>query len=237
MFGGTTNLVNATIAGNTADIDSAGLTRRRRRRPRHGRHLQRPQLDHRRQHRREPDGDAPTARGRSTPGLQPDREPGGCLGHHRPTSSPDPVLDALDFNGGSTEMLALKAPALRSTRATPAHPASRPACEATDQRGQARGGAAGTCDIGAFEARDLNRNRARLTSLPPAPPLSPPSRAPGGSSTPPRSPSSGGLPGRGLPNPPNAPLSNEAPPLPAGGGGPRLRRPRRRRRSARRAGS
>ncbi len=74
----------------------------------------------------------------------------------------DPLLAALAPNGGPTQTRALMpgSPAINAGNA--ATPGGLGACPATDQRGLPRGGAAGRCDIGAFEVQ-------------PAPPVTPPS--------------------------------------------------------------
>ncbi len=65
----------------------------------------------------------------------------------------DPRLGPLADNGGPTPTLALLAASPAIGAGNPAAPGSGGgACEAADQRGEARGGAAGHCDIGAFEA-------------------------------------------------------------------------------------
>ena len=65
----------------------------------------------------------------------------------------DPKLGPLSDNGGPTPTLAPLPASLAIGNGNPAAPGSgNGACEAADQRGEARGGAAGRCDIGAFEA-------------------------------------------------------------------------------------
>jgi hypothetical protein len=80
---------------------------------------------------------------------------------------PEPDLALLAANGGETLTHALLggSPALNA-----GYPGSGPGqpCEATDQRGVARGGAAGLCDIGAFEA----------VPPPPTPSVNPPPTTP-----------------------------------------------------------
>ncbi len=64
----------------------------------------------------------------------------------------DPRLGPLAANGGPTPTLAPRSASLAIGNGNPAPPGSGGgACEAADQRGEARGGAAGRCDIGAFE--------------------------------------------------------------------------------------
>ena len=73
----------------------------------------------------------------------------------------DPVLGSLQDNGGPTQTRAL-GPGSAALDAGSG-------CEATDQRGLFRGGTAGPCDIGAFEAG------ASASPPPPPPPPPPPS--------------------------------------------------------------
>jgi hypothetical protein len=62
------------------------------------------------------------------------------------------LLGALDSNGGPTPTIALLPGNPAIDAGNPATLGGAfPACPATDQRGFLRGGAAGTCDIGAFE--------------------------------------------------------------------------------------
>jgi predicted outer membrane repeat protein len=78
-----------------------------------------------------------------------------------------PGLGPLAPNGGTSQTMALLPGSQALEAGNPLTPGSGGiACAATDQRGQPRGGAAGTCDIGAFEAQ------------PPPPTTVPPSPAP-----------------------------------------------------------
>ncbi len=65
---------------------------------------------------------------------------------------PNPLLGALGFYGGPTPTIPLLAGSPARNAGDPGVPGGLyPACDATDQRGFARGGAEGVCDIGAFE--------------------------------------------------------------------------------------
>ncbi len=67
-------------------------------------------------------------------------------------SVPDPGLAGLANNGGPTETHRLLTGSPAINAGNPLAPGGiAPACLATDQRGQARGGVAGICDIGAYE--------------------------------------------------------------------------------------
>jgi len=88
-------------------------------------------------------------------------DPTGCLdfapGKHDVVGAAgaaiDPRLGPLADNGGPTPTLALLPASPAIDAGNPAAPGSGGgACEAADQRGAARGGAAGRCDVGAFEA-------------------------------------------------------------------------------------
>jgi hypothetical protein len=65
----------------------------------------------------------------------------------------NPLLGPLAANGGPNQTLALLTGSPAIDTGNPATPGSGgSACPATDQRGVARGGTAGRCDLGAFEA-------------------------------------------------------------------------------------
>jgi hypothetical protein len=78
-----------------------------------------------------------------------------CRGFTETTDSVDPdasLLDPLGSHGGPTPTIPLEAGNPAIDAGNPATLGGAfPACPATDQRGFLRGGAAGTCDIGAFE--------------------------------------------------------------------------------------
>jgi CSLREA domain-containing protein len=77
---------------------------------------------------------------------------GSTTGNIAPGTTMNPF--GLGPHGGLGETIALDdaAPALNAGNpATPGDPS--PACPATDQRGEPRGGVAGTCDIGAYEVQ------------------------------------------------------------------------------------
>jgi hypothetical protein len=76
----------------------------------------------------------------------------GCTFTNVDDTVADPLLGMLSDNGGLTSTHALFNGSPAINNANPGMPGSGGvACEATDQRGQPRGGAAGGCDIGAFE--------------------------------------------------------------------------------------
>ncbi|HEY1285481.1 MAG TPA: choice-of-anchor Q domain-containing protein [Solirubrobacterales bacterium] len=83
----------------------------------------------------------------------------------------NPMLGMLGMNGGLTRTIPLLAgsPAIEAGNPSPPGDAF-PLCPTADQRGLPRGGAAGTCDIGAFEVQ-------------PPPPPQPPPPAPGSAGT------------------------------------------------------
>jgi hypothetical protein len=80
--------------------------------------------------------------------------------------NPNPLIGTLGPNGGATNTIPLLTGSPAINAGNPATVGGAfPACPATDQRGQPRGGAAGVCDIGAFEVQ-------------PTPPQPPQPRAP-----------------------------------------------------------
>jgi hypothetical protein len=85
----------------------------------------------------------------------------------------NPMLGDLGANGGPTQTIPLLAGSPAIEGGNPSPPGSAfPLCPTTDQRGLPRGGAAGTCDIGAFEVQ-------------PPPPPQPPAPGGGATTTPP----------------------------------------------------
>jgi CSLREA domain-containing protein len=85
------------------------------------------------------------------------QNPAGCLllGGRGDLTSIDPLLGALQNNGGNTPTHALLAGSPAIDAANPAPPGSSGACEVTDQRGALRPRGL-ACDIGAFEAGTAN---------------------------------------------------------------------------------
>jgi hypothetical protein len=79
----------------------------------------------------------------------------GCTGFNGPHDvilNANPMLGTPGDNGGPTPTIALLTGSAAIGIGNPATPGGAfPACPATDQRGLSRGGAAGVCDIGAFE--------------------------------------------------------------------------------------
>ncbi len=161
QYGGTTSIRNATIAGNTADIDgggpgvangggvfvTAGTVNVRNSIIADNTDGSPAPDDH--------DDCSGTVNG---DGYNLIESLSGCTlaGVTTGNLSADPVLDVLDSSGGSTSTHALLAGSPAINSGNPAVPGSGgPACEAADQRGQPRGGAALRCDIGAFEAQGL----------------------------------------------------------------------------------
>jgi predicted outer membrane repeat protein len=90
-----------------------------------------------------------------------------------PPATGDPRLAPLADNGGPTMTMALQPGSPLLDSGNPGTPdGSGARCASVDQRGQPRGGAAGPCDIGAFEAQ------------PPPPTTTPPSPTPTTPTTP-----------------------------------------------------
>jgi CSLREA domain-containing protein len=163
QFGGTLNLINATIAGNTADSDGGGMAG-------DGGGLYMTggtanvqntivahNIDASSSGNVHPDCSGTVVATYSL--IEARGVSDGCtLGggsSNNLASGTDPMLDALDSNGGPTDTHALLAGSPAIGAGNPATPLDGTSgrCAAADQRGQARGGAAGTCDIGAFEAQ------------------------------------------------------------------------------------
>jgi CSLREA domain-containing protein len=68
--------------------------------------------------------------------------------------NPNPLIGLLGTNGGATQTIPLLTGSPAINAGNPAAVGGAfPACPATDQRGQPRGGGVGVCDIGAFEVQ------------------------------------------------------------------------------------